>query len=355
MNKRLLKKKGSVAIAELSNNSKTITINDIAKELGLSTATISRAISGKGRISKETRSMVLQYIEERDYRPNLIAKSLAQSKTYNICVVLPSDSNLIEIPFFQSCLIGICEVVADMDYDVVVTTTTENDISLLNRIIRNNKVDGVILTRALVDDLPLELLKKSNIPFVVIGSVVIGSKEDDSIYQVDNDHETACSELTSYLLSSDNKTIALVGGNQNHIVNQKRYQGFLNVYKEQNIQYDSDLIFMNLVNHTQIDSVVDKILEREVDCIICTDDQICSRVLKKLDEKNIQIPNDIRIASFYNSAFLENHNPMISAINIDVKELGNIAGNKLISLINGENVEQKTFVDYEIILRKSTI
>ena len=137
-----------------------ITIGDIAKDLGLSKTTISRAISGKGRIGAETKQRVQKYILEHNYSPNLVAKGLAQSKTFNIGIILPSDANLTEIPFFQSCLMGICEGAASMDYDVLVTTVTDDDISLLKRIIDNQKVDGVVLTRSLVRDLPAEYLKE---------------------------------------------------------------------------------------------------------------------------------------------------------------------------------------------------
>ena len=73
---------------------KNITIADVAEALGVSKTTVSRAISGKGRIGRETRERVLAYIEEHDYKPNVIAKGLAQSKTYNICVVMPFGVHL---------------------------------------------------------------------------------------------------------------------------------------------------------------------------------------------------------------------------------------------------------------------
>ena len=86
---------------------KDITIADVAEALGVSKTTVSRAISGKGRIGKETRKRVLEYIEEHDYKPNAIAKGLAQSKTYNICVVMPRDYEVVDWNFFQRCLFGI--------------------------------------------------------------------------------------------------------------------------------------------------------------------------------------------------------------------------------------------------------
>lgn len=80
---------------------KKMTIDDIARELQVSKTTVSRAISGKGRISKSTRERVIRYIQEMNYKPNAIAKGLAQQKTYNIGFVMPNDYSLVDLPFFQ--------------------------------------------------------------------------------------------------------------------------------------------------------------------------------------------------------------------------------------------------------------
>lgn len=330
--------------------SKNITIEDIAKALGVSKTTVSRAISGKGRISEETRNSVQKYIKEHNYHPNVIAKSLAQSKTFNIGVVLPADSNLTEIPFFQNCLMGVCEIVASLDYDVVVTTATENDISLLKRIINNNKVDGIILTRAVVNDLAAEYLKGVGIPFIVIGS-----SEDHSIVQIDNNHVEGCKELTSILLKLGYHSLALLGGNQNHIVNTKRYQGFVKAFKEVEQVLNENMIFLDMNNKVLVDRAVNNIMTQEVDCIVCTDDLICSQVLTKLNEEGYSVPKDIKVASFYDSAYLAHHNPPVTSLRIDAKGLGIEAGRSLIDLIEKKEVASKTLLDYEIVLKKSTM
>ncbi len=328
---------------------KPITIADIARELGLSKTTISRAISGKGRIGEETRNKVLSYIEEHNYRPNRTAKALAQSKTFNIGVVLPADSNLVEIPYFQSCLMGVCEVAASHDYDVVVTTVTETDISRLVRMIQNTKVDGVILTRTLVEDKPLDYVKSAGIPFLVTGS-----SEDKNVVQVDVDHENGCAELTSVLLMSGNQRVAFLSGNQNHIVNRKRFQGFWRAFAAKGKEPDASLIFPDLNSTEQIDLAVDAAVANGADCMVCSDDLICSRVMSRLDETGCRIPEDIRVASFYNSAFLENHNPPVTALSMDVRALGAAAARNLLELIAGNTVEQRKFIDYNIVLKKST-
>jgi DNA-binding LacI/PurR family transcriptional regulator len=331
------------------NASKNITIGDIADELGLSKTTISRAISGKGRIGNDTKQKVQDYIREHNYKPNVIAKGLAQSRTYNIGVILPADANLIEIPFFQSCLMGICEAAAGLDYDVVVTTTTEDDITLLKRLINNQKVDGIILTRSLVNDMPAKYLKEAAIP-----AVLIGSNEEDSIIQIDSNHIAGCCELTTILLRSGCEHMALLAGNQNHIVNRNRLEGFLKAHRDLNMAVDDSMIFRDMTNNIVIQKAVGQIIERGADCIICSDDFICSRVLAKLEEMNWSVPEKVKVASFYNSAQLETHNPPITALSIDVKELGITAGKHLIQMIEGEVVDHKSLINYEIVLKRST-
>lgn len=328
---------------------KNITIGDIAKELGLSKTTISRAISGKGRIGAETRQRVHKYILEHNYRPNLVAKGLAQSKTYNIGVILPADANLTEIPFFQSCLMGICDAAASMDYDVLVTTVTDDDISLLQRLIDNQKVDGVVLTRSLVHDLPAQYLKEVGIPFVLIGT-----SEDEDIVQIDSNHEAGCCELTTLVLKSGCERVALLAGNQNHMVNRSRYRGYVKAFLDTGIEIDNNLVHLNLNNNILIQKAVNGILDNGADCILCSDDFICSKVLAHLEEMNIAIPDRVKVASFYNSNNLENHTPPITALNISIKELGVTAGKHLIKIISGETTSRKSLVDYEIVLKKST-
>ena len=139
---------------------KNITIADVAEALGVSKTTVSRAISGKGRIGRETRERVLAYIEEHDYKPNVIAKGLAQSKTYNICVVMPGEYDVVDLTFFQECLFGIQEIAGSMEYDILLSICRKNDISSLERIIANHKVDGVILMRTFVEDEQIDFCRQ---------------------------------------------------------------------------------------------------------------------------------------------------------------------------------------------------
>lgn len=327
---------------------KSITIGDIAKELGVSKTTVSRAISGKGRIGDETRAKVINYIKENDYKPNLIAKSLAKSKTYNIGVVLPTDS-VMGVPFFQTCLMGICEAVASFDYDVVVTTASDTDITLLKRIIENKKVDGIVVARSLVNDLQVKYLLEKKVPFVMVGS-----SDEKGVYQIDTDHMEGCSKLTSYLLMTGGSSIAYFSMNQKHIVERNRYLGFCQAFEDRKMKLNETNVYLNLSTKTLAKSAVETVINKGVDCIVCSDDVMCNWVLSILQELQYNVPQDVKVAAFYNSMFLENHNPPITTIDIDVKELGFVAGKQIVRLLNGEEIEAKTLLNYNILMKQST-
>lgn len=337
-------------ISKMGNEiKKNITIADVAEALGVSRTTVSRAISGKGRIGKETRARVLEYIDEHDYKPNVIAKSLAQSKTYNICVVMPGNYDVVDLNFFQECLFGIQEIAGIMEYDILLSICKNSDISSLERIIANRKVDGVILMRTFVEDHQIEFLKKKDIPFVTIGSTSY-----EGVHQVDHNHKSACKELTSIILMKRLKKVALIGGDMEHVVTQSRFRGFKEAYEEMGIKIDESFLYMSIDNNVMIDKKVEEILERGADCILCMDDAICSRVLKKLREENVKVPMDIKVASFYNSKVLENNVPSITSLSFDSKELGMVACRTVLDLIEGIEVKEKILLPYEVVLKEST-
>ncbi len=328
---------------------KKLTIDDIARELSVSKTTVSRAISGKGRIGAGTREKVLAYIRENNYRPNVIAKGLAEQKTYNIGFVMPEDYNLVELPFFQKCLMGVSEIASSLDYDVLVSMVSETNISQLERMINNHKVDGVILSRTLVKDEPAAFLREKGIPFVTIGTSI-----DKEVIQIDNDHRSACRELTSILLMRGIRKIALIGGNKTHVVTRKRLQGYMDAYAEQNLQVDNSLIFMDIENSVMVDKVVEESIARQLECILCMDDSICTHVLNKLRKAKIRVPGDIKVASFYNSSLLETNIPSITSLSFDVHELGMVTCKTLIDYMDGKDVQRRTLLGYEVSMKEST-
>ncbi len=336
----------------MSREEKPITISDVAEALGVSKTTVSRAISGKGRLSAATRQRVRDYIEEHHYMPNVVARGLAQSKTFNICVVMPGTYALVDLPFFQKAVMGVLEIAGNAGYDILLCVCGENDVSALKRIIQNRKVDGVILLRTYVKDEQIEFLSEEKIPFAVIGST-----DYPDVLQVDYDHETACRELTGRMLERGISRIALLGGSGTHVVNQKRRRGFEKAFEEANLAPDPELVFMDLEEKDAVSRAAKEAVRKGAQCIFCMDDAICGHVLAGLRTQGKYVPEDIRVASFYNSSALENSIPSITSLCFDAGELGKAAGRLLLGRLEGEEVLETLEcpqLAYEIRMSEST-
>ena len=333
----------------MEEEKKIYTIEDIARELGVSKTTVSRAISGKGRIGQATRERVLQFIKEHDYRPNVMAKGLAQRKTYNLALLLPKDYIATEFPFFKDCMNGICEVASDFDYDIIISMIEENNLSQLKRLESNKKVDGMILSRSVEDSQVQKYLKSCNVPFVVIGPC-----KDPEIPSVDNQNQEASQEMTGVLLTKGIKKVALLGGNESYSVTKKRYEGFLMAHEQQGISVASDMVYMNADNQLKVTEAVTEALAHGVEGFVCMDDVICNMCLGSLREKKLRIPADIRVASLYDSINLEYNNPPVTSVRFDTVRLGRMACAKLLQLL-GENPREELLpLSYQIVLREST-
>lgn len=328
----------------MMDSEKTTTIDDVAKALGLSKSTVSRSISGKGRISADTRQKVLDYIEENNYKPNPLAKGLSESKTYNVGWVIPGDDHLTSLYFYQRCLQGVINAAANADYDVLITTIGKSDISGLKRITENHKVDGVILGRTLRKDEAIKYLKEQGIAFVVVGST-----EEKGVIQVDNDHVAACKELSSILKMKGVKRAAYICGDTGQVVTNSRLQGF-----KEGMAGAKTQLYLDCNNNEKVSRAVEDAVSYGTDCIVCEDDRICQMVMEKLKELELTVPTDLKLASFYDSKLLGNYKPQITALKYDPTDLGKRACETLLSLINGEKVENRQLLSYEVMLKGST-
>lgn len=332
-----------------SGNDKTMTIHDVARNLGVSASTVSRAISGKGRIGAATRDRILEYIEEHGFYPNAAAQSLAQSKTNNIAIILPEVNTLVDMPFFHTCMYGVEEVAQANDYDIIVVTTNGNDTKPLERLIKNRKVDGMILTRTYDNDKYVRFLKQKQIPFVAVGKI-----PDDDVVQVDHDNVGACKELVTVLFAKGIQNIAYLGSDMDQMVNRCRYQGYEEAYRKGKRKLNPDLVYTDLSSKAMVEKAVEELKKSGVECILCQDDYICDETVRKLSRMGVRIPDQMKVASCHYSRILENYPITITSLKFNITELGRRSCQVLLDMIHGKTIPDKTLLDYEIILKEST-
>ncbi len=330
------------------NGRERITIQKIAEMLKLSPTTVSRAISGKGRISQETQNKVLDFLEQNHYIPNIIKSSEKKSK--NICVLLPGEEGHAQLPYFQEILISIYDCFSSWNYGVLLAKTTSSDIQSLKSLVEQHKIDGVVFTRTIVGDLAISYLKKQKIPFVVIGSW-----PEKEILQVDFDQEGGCKDLASVLLRMNIKRIACICGDEGHIVTQSRLKGIRSAYREAEAFMEEELFYTGAVYPSIVEKDVIELLEKKVECFLCLDDNICMGVLNALHKNRIKIPQEVKVASCYGGRLLASCYPPVTCLEFNVKEIGGVASKKLLDAINKNADCNKLILGYNVLIKDSTM
>ena len=323
-----------------------MTFDDIARDLGVSKSTVSRALSGKGRIGEETRNRIIAYANHQKLEEE---KEQKGELTHNLGVVFPEDVYVNGNPYFHDCLLGICETAAILDYNVLLATGTAMDISKIRKLVEHKKVDGIILTRSLENDKAIEYLLKQNFP---VG--LTGLYEDERVIQVDTDNESAAENMTSLLISKGFRRFALLVEDLEYHVNRSRYDGFQKALLKNGIGMEHQAVYTGNLKMDSLDSILADMMSKKIQCVLCGDDIVCTKVMSKLQADGYRIPRDIAIAAFYNSQNLESFSPPITAVNISARQIGNTIGKQMISALQGKEYQKKTFVDFEILFRKST-
>ena len=321
---------------------------DIARELNISETTVSRALSGKGRVSQKTASLVREFAQKNNFSD---PEKKPAPKTKNIGIVFPEGYGDCYRSFFLQCLVGAQEACQRHGYDLLVTSSGNRDNPSLNRMVFKKKVDGIILARTYENDYAIDLIRSENIPFITIGSC-----NDKSVICVDQDNYSSCKELTTILIGKGFKRLFLIGGRSEFRVSHQRLQGFIDGCETMRNLIEKYDYVMDSESISDINASVRIALRKEADCIICMDDNICFWALNELERRNIDIPLDIKIASFFDSEYLEHNIPPITSIIYDNKEIGDLAVENLISIIKNDSTlaDSKEHLNYEIALRGST-
>jgi len=332
----------------MTGEKKPSTLNDIAKALGVNKATVSKAISGKGTLSAQTRERILKFISDCGYRPNAVAQSLARSRTNNIGVIMPGETNVFDMAFFRDCLEGACQAASEAGYDVIVTMSA--GMEQLRRLVENRKIDGMLVLRSLIHSDVVDYLKENQVPFALVGG-----SSDPEILSVDNNNLAACREMTARLIAAGNRRMALLGGDEKNFVTGVRLSGFRQGCAQAGLSEDGQQICLNLEAEGEIAAAVERALEAGAACIICMDDAICSMALEYLRSRgDCQIPEQVQLVSFYDSVLMERSVPPVTSIRFDAVSLGRTACGKLIRVLAGQPETNEILPDFTICMRAST-
>ena len=335
-----------------------VTIKDIAKALGLSTSTVSRALRDSYEISPETKKLVLEYAEKINYQPNPIALSLKERRSRSIGVIVCEIAN----SFFSQVINGIESIAYNSGYNVIIAQSRESfDREQMNlQYLTSRSIDGLIISVSTEtsDFSNFRQLHEKGLPIVFFDRIV----NEINTHKVIVDNFKGAHEAIIHLVKNERKRIGVIANSELLSITKERLGGYRSALQENNIELDEELITHceyggMLMN--EVEEAVDKLLQiaPRPDAIFATSDKLTTGCLRILRSRGIAVPDEIAITGFSNTDLTELFDPPLTVIRQPAFEMGEVATKLLLQLIESKRpvTEFETKVlNTELIIRGST-
>lgn len=328
------------------------TLEEIAKQAGVSRSTVSRVMNNHPNVDHETRDLVLAVAERLNYQPNLAARSLAAGRTHILGLVIPMGvSALFTDPYFPLLIQGISSACNAHNHSVMLwLAEPEYERNTIRQVLQGGLIDGVILASALMDDPMLEALMKRGLPFVLVGRPPV----DDGVNYVDVDNKNSAREMVAYLLRLGYERIATISGPKNMIAGADRLQGYLNALRERRVTPDPNLIMESDFTEAGGYLAMQQLLPFAPDAVFTASDAMAVGALRALRDAGKRVPEDIAVAGYDDMPFAARTDPPLTTVRQPIHRLGVVTAETLIDLISyPATAPRRVVLSTELIIRAS--
>jgi len=315
-----------------------ITIKDIARALGLSTSTVSRALRDSYEISAETRKLVLEYAEKLNYRPNPIAQSLKEKRSRSIGIVVCEIAN----NFFSQVINGIESVAYKKGYYVIISQSHESfEREVANtQYLASRSVDGLLvsLSTETTDLSHLRKLHDKGLPIVFFDRIT----EEMATHKVIANNFNGAYQATDHLIRSGFRRIAHLTISSHLSITKERLAGYKAALADHRIPFDDSLVkycrYSGLIvreTEEALESLLS--LKDKPDAIVTASDKLSTGCLAALARMNVKVPDEMGIVGFTNSPVTDIFRPALTCIRQPAFEMGHVAMELLIQLIEAKH------------------
>ncbi len=331
------------------------TIIDIAKVLGVSPSTVSRALNDSSEINEFTRQEILRVAQELDYRPNLLAQSLNRGETHTIGVVIPD----IQRPFFAGVLAGIQEVASSAGYRVMICQSNESHATeTLNvQALVSSQVDGLLISHS-IETNSFEHIKlhfNRGLPIVHFDRICT---EIDTSKVIQEDFNGAF-QLVEHLIQQGCKRIAICAGPADLLISQNRFEGYKAALAKYGIPFDEALVHHTNFKAGESLSGLERwlALPQPPDGVFAVHHANAVEIMVALKQRNITIPETIALAGFGDDQIASLIEPSLTVFHLFPFKIGATAAKMLINqIIEKENREASQItIQGELIVRNSSL
>jgi LacI family transcriptional regulator len=311
---------------------KAASIYDVARESGVSAFTVSAVINNKTHVSKKLRERVEAAIQKLNYRPNLLARSLAKRKTHTIGMIVPDIVN----PFFPMVVRGAEDAAQKNGYNLLLCNSDDNlekEESALELLL-SKRVDGILLTKAVKDFRPSlqQMIKEVNVPIVLVMRTSPKVSQDAVI----TDDYRGAYEAVCHLARSGRRRIGLMGGPMKVSNGKARWQGFKDALAASGLTCEPELV---IEGDYRIESGYrggNLLLSHRPDGIYVANYLMTVGLLKAAEEMGLRCPEDFGLVSFDDYPWLGIFRPKLTTVELPKYQLGYQAAELLLERIGGK-------------------
>ncbi|WP_439559277.1 LacI family DNA-binding transcriptional regulator [Dyadobacter sp.] len=344
----------SVAIQQRRKRHQT-TIIDIAKTLGVSNSTVSRALHGHADISPDTRQAVLDTAALLDYQPNQLAYNLVKSRTNTIGMIVPEFHN----PFFPNVIIGAHEVLTKAGYNLTIMQSNESyQVEISNtRAMLANRVDGLLisLTQETNNFDHLNVFEKRGIPLILFNRVC---EQIDVPKVVVNDFESAFMAV-EHLILNGYERIAHLGGPLTLLVSQERLRGYKAAMQKHGKTIEDHMVIQGMLTQQKARIYGQYLLDlaERPDAIFAVNDSAAIEIMLIAKEKGIAIPDELGVVGFSDNPESAYIGPGLTTIRQPTIEMGQTTAAWILQLVDAENLNlhERKVLNTELIVRGSSM
>jgi LacI family transcriptional regulator len=332
-------------------SSPSITIRDVARQAGVSVATVSRYINDTAPVSEPAAERIAEVLTRLKYVPHAAARQLATQKMMAIGLLLNNIYN----DFFGILLYGIESVVQQNGYNLLVATSRPDRRKGSYPALGAHNVDGLLVFADSLGDDDLAVLQSQNLPAVLIHRT---SPKDLNIPSVTVENKAATFQMVDHLITQHGrKRILFMRGPLGQEDSYWREQGYREALDKHGIKFDPEFIlpgdFQRDIAYASLRAYLNEGGKGKFDAIFSGDDSAAIGVMDALEQAGLRVPRDVSVVGFNDSHHAAFLNPPLTTIKAPTHEVGRIAAKNLFNLINHQTVENITLLPTEIIVRQS--
>lgn len=330
-----------------------LTLEDIAKQAGVSRSTASRVVNDDPNVSDAVRSKVQVVITQTGYHPHAAARSLASHRSWMIGLVLPRTvSNFFTDPYFPRLTQGVAQACNQHNYTLglFLLDSKEDEKRIFPRISRKGLLDGILLQSANLEDELIDRLVSSDVPVMVVGRPF----KTEGISYIDIDNVAAARKAVSYLIELGYQRIGTITGRMNSTAGIDRMEGYVKAITEHGWKIDQRLIAEGDFTEHSGYKAMQQLLSVQPEAIFAASDTMAIGAIRAVREEELRVPDNIAFIGFDDLPIASLSDFKLTTVHQPIFQFGEKAVETLIDMIeNGIKPSRRIIMETELVIRDS--